>query len=862
VEKSEAVEYTTSNTAGVLNNVAFADPSLYTVSYHLNNADAMGDANPIDKVNPYTNVTANRQTIHVRVEHNNNPTACVAYTTFDLIVHPLPVIAATVELKQCDDNTDGFSDFNLTEANQLISTNHTNETFTYFPTQTDAVNNSNPIVNPIVFRNRTTPRDIVWARATNSNGCYRIAQVDLVVSTTGIPATFSRTFNTCDDFLPTDGVTGANDDTDGVSLFDFSSVDTDVRALFPPTQQLTITYYRNSADALAEQNAITDIANYRNIGYPNSQQIYIRVDSQLDNGCLGFGPYITLNVDPVPTAQAIPDYELCDDLNDGDGTNGIIQSFDLESRSAAILGTQNPANYTVTYHLNANDANTGANALASPYTNAVRDRQTIYVRVTGSSANCFTDHTSFDLVVNPLPIANFVNDLEVCDDNTDGSARNGFSQNIDLEMQTAGILGTQDPAQFSVTYHIDLANAQAGTNPLGSPFSNSTAYRQTIFVRVYNSATQCANGISNFDVVINPEPIFTPVSNLSYCDDDDDGDDTNGFIQTIDLDQQIVPLLDQVTTGQDPDDFNVTFHESQADATSGMSPITSPFSNTFAGLQTIHVRIENKRTGCVNDDASFDVIVNPLPDFQVTTPQIVCLNGPVLTISVENPADIYDYVWTDPNNNTSIGSFLNVTSGGLYSVTATTTDGTGCSRTRTIQVNESIIATITQDDVTIVDDSDNNSITIDPTNLGVGDYEYALTDENNVMIRNYQDSPLFERLEGGFYNILVRDKNGCGEVSLLVSVVEFPKFFTPNNDGVNDTWVVKGANSTFFPTSSIYIFNRFGKVVANIPIDSQGWNGTYGGNSLPSDDYWFAIKLVDPNGEIRERKGNFSLLRK
>ncbi|MFY0604894.1 MAG: T9SS type B sorting domain-containing protein, partial [Flavobacteriaceae bacterium] len=776
----------------------------------------------------------------------------------------LPVISNVVELKQCDDDTDGFSDFNLTEANILISTNAASETFTYYPSQADAIADTNAIANPIAFTNRTTPTDTVWARATNANSCYRISQVDLVVSTTGIPATFARAFNVCDDFLDINGVDNANnDDTDGVTAFNFSSVDAEVRALFPPTQQLTITYYRNSADALAELNAITDISNYRNIGYPNMQSIYIRVDSDLDNGCLGFGPYITLTVDPVPVANpVVGDYELCDDFQDGNGTNGIIQSFDLESQTATILGTQDPANYTVTYHLSANDALAGTNNLSSPFTNTVRDRQTIYVRVTGSGANCFTNHTSFDVVVNPLPIANFVADLEVCDDNTDGSARNGFSQNIDLEMQTATILGTQDPTQFTVTYHIDLANAQAGTNPLASPFSNSVAYRQTIFVRVFNAATQCANGISNFDVVINREPLFTPVSNLSYCDNDDDGDDTNGFIQTIDLDQQIEPLLDQITTGQDPDDFNVTFHTSQLEATSGMNPIASPYSNTTASLETIYVRIENKRTGCVNDDASFDVIVNPLPDFQVTTPQIVCLNGPVLTISVENPADIYDYVWTDPLNNNTIGSFLNVTSGGLYTITATTTDGTNCSRTRTIQVNESIIATITQDDVTIVDDSDNNSITIDPTNLGIGDYEYALADENNIIVHGYQDSPVFDRLQGGFYYIRVRDKNGCGEVSLLVSVIEFPKFFTPNNDGINDTWTVKGANSTFFPDSSIYIFNRYGKVVANIPLDSQGWDGSYGGNRLPSDDYWFAIKLIDPNGETRERKGNFSLLRK
>jgi gliding motility-associated-like protein len=195
-------------------------------------------------------------------------------------------------------------------------------------------------------------------------------------------------------------------------------------------------------------------------------------------------------------------------------------------------------------------------------------------------------------------------------------------------------------------------------------------------------------------------------------------------------------------------------------------------------------------------------------------------------------------------------------------ITATTTTGTLCSRTHEIQVNESIIATITDADVIIVDDSDNNSITIDPTNLGVGDYEYALTDENDNIVENYQDNPFFENLEGGFYNILVRDKNGCGTVTILVSVVTFPKFFTPNNDGVNDTWAVKGANSTFFPTAEINIFNRFGKVVAQINIDNPGWNGTFNGKTLPSDDYWYNINLIDRNGIQRNRKGNLSLLRR
>lgn len=835
------------------------DPGDFTVTYHESTADATSGANALGS--PFTNTTANAQTIYVRV--TNNATGCFTdRTSFVVNIRPLPTITAAVELQQCDNDTDGFSVFNLNEAATDISANYMNETFIFYETLADAQTGNNPIPNPTTYTNQVVTSDVVWARAISNFSCFRISEVTLTVSTTGIPATFQRVFNVCDDFLDINGDDNVNnDDTDGVTTFDFSSVTAEVRALFPATQQLTITYYRNEADALAEINAITDPSNYRNIGYPNSQGIYVRVDSDLDNDCLGFGIHVTLNVDPVPTANPVNNLELCDNTDDGDFTNGIVQNFDLDSQTPILLGAQNPADFTVTYHLTAADANSGNNPIAntSAYENVTANQQTIYVRMVNNTTGCFNDHATFDLIVNPLPVANFVEDLQVCDDDIDGDAQNGFSQNIDLELQTAGILGTQDPTNFTVTYHASLTDAQSGANSLSSPYINTQAFTQLIYVRIENNTTTCVNSISNFNVIINPEPTANAIDDLQTCDDDDDGDDTNGFVQDIDLDSQIPDILGPT---QDEDDFTVTFHETQADASSGANPLSSPFSNTVANQQTIYVRVANDDTGCVNDDLTFDVIINPLPEFSVTSPQIVCLNGPELTIGVENSAGIYDYVWTDPDGNMIIGSQITITSGGLYTVTATTTNGTGCSRTREIQVNESIIATITDNDVTIVDDSDNNSISIDTTNLGIGDYEYALTDENGVILHPYQDEPLFENLEGGFYTIRVRDKNGCGIVSLDVSVIEFPKFFTPNNDGINDTWAIKGANSTFYPTSQVHIFNRFGKVMAEISIDNPGWNGTFNGKVLPSDDYWFAIKLTDRNGNTRERKGNFSLLRR
>ena len=844
------------------------DPAQYNVSYHttLTGAQTSSTTDVIDKDNPYTNITVNTQEVFVRVENVDNRDCNNSALSFNLIVSELPTITALVELQQCDDDTDGFSAFNLFEAGELISANFMNETFEFFESQAEAIAGTPVIPNPTTYTNQIQSSDVVWARAISTFGCYRIAQVNLTVATSSTQVTNFpvQTFIECDDFLDINGDDNANnDDTDGVTAFDFSNVTTQLLLEFPVNERpnLIITYYRNEADALAELNVIADPSNYRNIGYPSTQQIYVRVDNNLNNECIGVVPLITLNVDPVPSAAEVDDMELCDNLDDGDGFNGIVQTFNLDAQTPLILNGQNPADYTVTYHTSAADALAGSGAIASTaaYTNITPNLQTIYVRVTNNTTLCYTNHTSFDLIVNQLPVANFVADLEICDDDSDGSAQNGFSQSFDLELQTATILGGQDPTQFNVTYHATLADAQAGTTPLGSPFSNSVPFSQIIYVRVTNGDTGCANGISNFNAIVNPEPITVEVSNLSYCDDDLDGDDTNGFVQNIDLDSLIPGILGPT---QDEDDYTVTFHESQADATDGMNALTSPYTNTTANQQTIYVRVVNDDTGCVNDDFTFQVIVNPLPVFSVTSPQIVCLNGPELVLSVENPGAVYDYVWTDPTGNMLIGSQISITSGGLYSVTATTTDGTACARTREIQVNESIIATITEDDVTIVDDSANNSIAIDPTNLGIGDYEYALTDENGTFIRVYQDDPLFENLEGGFYTILVRDKNGCGVASLDTSVVEFPKFFTPNNDGINDTWAIKGANSFFFPNSEVNIFNRFGKVVAQISIDNPGWDGTFNGKTLPSDDYWFSIKLTDRNGITRERAGNMSLVRR
>ncbi|APG64290.1 hypothetical protein LPB136_02400 [Tenacibaculum todarodis] len=842
----------------------------YTVSYHTSLADAQTSAttNAIDK---NTNYQSGNDIIFVRVENVDNVNCNDTSQSFELIVNPLPT-PVDVTILQCDDDADLVADINLTLEQENISTNHTNETFEYFTTQAEAIAGTPVIANPIAYN--ASNGDQVWVRTISTENCYRITTIDIIISfASDVP--YNRNFIECDDFLDLDGndTPGANDDTDGIATFDFSAATSEIlgHPSLAGALNLDVKYFETIADRASEINEISDISNHRNNNdpaYANLQTIYAKIINTVNNDCTGLAE-LTLQTTPVPVANAInPDneYELCDDFVDADGSNGIIQSFDLESQTAAILGSQDPLAYTITYHESAADATSGANPLASPYTNITRDRQTIYARVSGNG--CYFDRYSFDIVVNSLPIANqlnMANTLEVCDDDADGSATNGFVQNIDLETLTTTILGTQDPTNFTVTYHTSYALAQTGAIPITGMYSNTTQGGDTVYVRIVNNTTTCVNDTFNFQVLINAEPLANPdnlVSNLSECDNDADGDDANGFVQSFDLESQIPDILGDPTV-QDEDDFNVTFHLTQADATDGSAPQSSPFTNTDINQQTIFVRIENKATGCVNDDLTFDVIVNSLPDFVVTSPQIVCLNNPPLTLTVENPNDVYTYQWFDASGN-PLGTAItqDVTVGGDYSVTATTTNGTMCPRTRTITVNESNIATITDDDITIVDDSENNSITINDSNLGEGDYEFALIDENGFTIVNYQDEAFFDGLNGGIYTIHIRDKNGCGVTTHTVPVIEFPKFFTPNNDGIKDVWTIKGTNATFFPINTVVIFNRQGKIINQFNINAYGWDGHYKDKAMPSNNYWFKATLVDAKGITRTRSGYFSLIRR
>lgn len=182
---------------------------------------------------------------------------------------------------------------------------------------------------------------------------------------------------------------------------------------------------------------------------------------------------------------------------------------------------------------------------------------------------------------------------------------------------------------------------------------------------------------------------------------------------------------------------------------------------------------------------------------------------------------------------------------------------------------ETSLATIITDDILITyygmpvldeviilaDMSDSNNIEI--VVAGNGSYEYAINGGE------FQDSPIFLDVPPGENTVIINDKNGCGTTDPIpFLVVGYPKFFTPNADGFNDFWNIKGIETLVDPV--IFIFDRYGKLLKQMNQNTLGWDGTYIGKPMPSSDYWFKIEYSrDEQGIIvaKTLRTHFSLVR-
>lgn len=438
-----------------------------------------------------------------------------------------------------------------------------------------------------------------------------------------------------------------------------------------------------------------------------------------------------------------------------------------------------------------------------------------------------------------IPIINPDNVLKNCD--VDGNP-DGFTDFNLEEANNAISLGDQN---LTITYYLSNADAEQKINAVNpAPFQNSTA--NLVYARA--ETERGCYAIANVKLEVSAT---TPgyLEELISCE----LDDVNDGRTTFDLTLATQNILSQLPV----QNLSVSYYRNNQDAILEQNEILpqNTYTNETPYSQSLFVRVESEDNGdCYNIGENLVLTVNSRPEFEVNPSDIFCVNRDPITLFTYNPSGTYTYEWRD-SNGTILGnnSTLSVAKGGIYTVIARST--LDCeSLPRTILVEESSVASVVLEDITIRDNSENNTIAINDqnNNLGIGDYRYALDDALGF----YQEEPLFENVTPGKHAIYVRDVNGCGTAQIDVYLIGFPKFFTPNNDGINDTWQVDGINSQ--PASKIYIFDKFGKLLHQVEANGPGWDGYYNGNAMPSTDYWYMVQLEDG----RTQKGHFSLIRR
>ncbi len=294
----------------------------------------------------------------------------------------------------------------------------------------------------------------------------------------------------------------------------------------------------------------------------------------------------------------------------------------------------------------------------------------------------------------------------------------------------------------------------------------------------------------------------------------------------------------------------------------GGAPITgthiSPSNFTVSGLtpgQVVVFTITANGVGCVPPETVSCTTSCPSPTL---TDGAICVDEfgvPFQSYTLDSGLDnaTYDFVWyfngvAIPNSNNATYTANAV---GTYGVIATNSVTNCVSSDVTTMVTANVTSVTPAASMAVTQSayfSGNATLTVNVTG-GSGTLMYSL-DEGTL-----QSSNVFTNVSSGPHTITVIDTQGCTYLTYTLLVIDYPQYFTPNGDGINDTWYIAGLQNT----DVINIFDRYGKLIKQLK-GVEFWDGTYNQELLPSTDYWFTVDYLE-NGAKKQFKAHFAMKR-
>ncbi|WP_438988578.1 T9SS type B sorting domain-containing protein [Polaribacter sp.] len=446
-----------------------------------------------------------------------------------------------------------------------------------------------------------------------------------------------------------------------------------------------------------------------------------------------------------------------------------------------------------------------------------------------------------EVEVFPLPNLRDNQALIQCDDDFDGIS---FFNLFNIREKITNPALNED----FIFYETDI-DAQNDTNRIPNPenYQNKTP-NQEIFIKAINN-NGCIS-FSSFRIRANFVQV-DPISEMYVCEN---SDQISGNAQgSFDLIRKKIDIINELNLDRNT---ILSFYNTYSDALTITNELVD---NMNTATTTIWVRVQNS-TGC-GGIQSFNAIVNSEPIINLEDTYTICFNSsnkPPVILSADASNERFE--WKN-----SLGNIVNtnqnftLTNTGTFSLTVYKTEnGIECSNTKEFEVVNPEAPTFLTINVNTEDET-NNIVEIIVS--GNSTYEFSL--DNTTFFGN-SNSYTFTNVVAGLRTVYVRDINSCEEpIQEKVSILGVPDFFTPNNDGKNDFWNIRGLDAIFYKSINIKIFNRFGNLVGTITdFTSPGWDGRLNGKKMISNTYWYTLEIVDIDDVLIEKTGNFSLIRK
>ncbi|WP_159429375.1 choice-of-anchor L domain-containing protein [Psychroflexus halocasei] len=815
------------------------DLSDFQIKYFTTLEDAENNTNPITNPDNFT-FQGTTMPIFARAEGFvlNQLTGCIEIAEFQITYQDLEISDELTNLRQCNDYSVPvyFDLTNIEIPENLNGQNPNNLVFKYFLTQDDAEAGTDPISDNDVENYEATEDTEIFVSVLDPNtvGCFDTGSFTLKVDNVRIG-----------DLTTTDVIEECQDPNTGTTVFDLS-VKTDPALDEQDANDYSVYYYSSEDAALNNDTdaAINDIQAYT-IAILGQKTIYVNVVNDENTSCFETSSFL-IEAFEKPLVENTIDLEKCGDFSS-------TQEFDLTQNETEVIGSQT-GNYQVSYYLTEADAAAGNNSLTSAGEDVtayspINATQDIYVRIENSNLESCYSIGSFQIIIHDVEVA-AVQDIESCIDPVLGTA------NYDLTMVEDLALGNN---QSLDSHQVNYYN-QAG-DLINTPEDYNINVEESITIEILNSNNTTCTATSTFELLITPQPTVSVAPTLEVCIDFE-----NDANSQVDLTVQDA-FINANGTGD-----VVAYYATAADF-NNENPIQNPGAYNLGSSQNeIFAAVINTASSCRSEMTSFALDnVIPIVDISNNDGKSVCLdeNGN-LVITETSPPNIdtglsevdYDFEWQLDGQLIPGETSSNITAEqpGEYTVIVTNAlSGIACENSSTATILESGQIDFELNILTDAFQNNEHAIGVIITDIGLGDYEFRLDYGDWFDLEEGQTEIIFNNVVGGEHTVTARDKFGCGLEKKTITLIDFPEFFTPNEDGYNDTWNITNFDQ---PDAEIIIYDRYGKHIYTMTPAGIGWDGRYQGELLPSNDYWFTITYIEPRTEqTKTFKSHFTLKR-